>query len=91
MQRSLWHDGTTSRVRPSDASIHWVCRKGSHLAAPSRGGRGGLTVHQGAWAYCDGVVDDDQHEWMPTGGVPIDRVVDWSKALEPLRGHSVRR
>ena len=91
MQRSLWHEGTTSRAQPGDAAIHWVCRKETHRLAPSRGGRGGLTVHQGRWAYCDGTVDDDRHEWAPTGGVPIDRLVDWSRALDPLRGHTVRR
>lgn len=90
-QSSLWHDGAGERTWPADAAVHWVCRKESHRAAPSRGGRGGLTVHQGRWAYCDGAVDDEQHEWVPTGGVPIDRLVDRARPLDPLRGHTVRR
>lgn len=90
IQRSPWDD-PGRRGRPADATVHWVCRKESHRAAPSRGGRGGLTVHQARWAYCDAIVDDDQHEWAPTGGVPIDRLVDWTKALDPLRGRTIRR
>ena len=73
-----------------DPSIHWVCRKPAHRAAPSRGGRGGLTVYQGRWAYCDADLDDGQHEWAPTGGVTIDQLVDWAKALDPYRARTVR-
>lgn len=93
MQRSLWPGGPGPwRVTSSgDAVIHWVCRKDPHRAAPSRGGRGGLSFHQGRWAYCDGDVADDQHEWSPTGGVPIDRLVDWARALDPLRATTIRR
>ncbi|HEX9437396.1 MAG TPA: hypothetical protein VGA16_09600 [Candidatus Limnocylindria bacterium] len=91
-QRSLWGTGTSmTPASPIDAAVHWVCRKDAHRAAPSRGGRGGLTVHRGRWAYCDGVVDDDQHEWAPTGGVPIDHLVDWTKAMDPFRATTIRR
>ena len=92
MQRSLWPGGQSWRVSSrTDAAIHWVCRKDAHRAAPSRGGRGGLSCHQGQWAYCDGVVDDDDHEWSPTGGVPIDQLVDWTRALDRLRATTIRR
>ncbi len=73
-----------------DPSVDWVCRKPSHRAAPSRAGRGGLAVHHGRWAYCDGDVQDSEHEWAPTGGVTMDQLIDWSKALDPLRAHTVR-
>lgn len=89
-QRSLW-SGAQHHATPVGPVVHWVCRRESHRAAPSRGGRGGLTVHQGRWAYCDGAVGDDDHEWAPTGGVPIDRLVDWTKALDPFRAVTVRR
>lgn len=89
-QRPLWPDETASRAALIDTAVHWVCRAAAHRAAPSRGGRGGLTVHLGRWAYCDGVVDDTAHEWTPTGGVPIDRLVDWSKALDPRRARTIR-
>lgn len=91
MQRTLWHHDAETHARPVNAAVYWVCRKDAHCAAPSRGGRGGLSVHQGRWAYCDGAVDDDRHEWAPTGGVPIDSLVDWAKALNALRGKAVRR
>lgn len=91
-QRSLWASGSRELgASPSDAGVHWVCRTDAHRAAPSRAGRGGLTVYRGRWAYCDGAVDDDAHEWSPTGGVPIDRLIDWSKALRPLRATTIRR
>lgn len=89
-QRPLWPDETAARAAPIDTAVHWVCRATAHRAAPSRGGRGGLTVHLGRWAYCDGAVEDSAHEWTPTGGVPIDRLVDWSKALDPRRARTVR-
>lgn len=91
MQRSLWSGATAEQPSPVDAGVHWVCRKDAHRSAPSRGGRGGLTVHRGRWAYCDGAVEDDQHEWAPTGGVPIDRLVDWTKAMDPFRATTIRR
>ncbi len=89
-QRSAWSIGSSRGSDGLDACIHWVCRSAAHRAAPSRAGRGGLTVHQGRWAYCDAMVDDADHEWAPTGGVAIDRLIDWSKALDPLRAHTVR-
>jgi len=89
-ERSPWPGGPVY-ASPIEAAIHWVCRSDAHRGAPSRGGRGGLTVHRGRWAYCDGVVDDDRHEWAPTGGVPIDRLVDWAKAMQPFRGTTIRR
>ncbi|MBI2773644.1 MAG: hypothetical protein HYX56_04025 [Chloroflexi bacterium] len=72
-------------------AIHWVCRKAEHLAAPSRAGRGGLTFYRGHWAYCDGNVEDTQHEWSETGGVTIDLLIDWPRALGPMRGVTVHR
>lgn len=89
-QRPLW-SVVPRRDGGPDVWIHWVCRKDAHRAAPSRGGRGALVVHHGRWAYCDGAVDDGGHEWAPTGGVPIDRLVDWTRALDPLRANTVRR
>lgn len=90
MQRPIWSEGFALPLQ-LDSSVHWTCRKDSHLAAPSRGGRGGLAVHKGRWAYCDGAVDDTAHEWTPTGGVPIDRLIDLPKAMDPLRATTVRR
>jgi hypothetical protein len=89
-ERSLWRIDTMT-LGPVGAAIHWSCRSEAHRAAPSRGGRGGLTVHQGRWAYCDGSVEDDQHEWTPTGGVPIDHLVDWTRAMDPYRATTIRR
>jgi hypothetical protein len=73
-----------------DPAIYWVCRKPSHRSAPSRAGRGGLSTHQGKWAYCDADTTDREHEWSPTGGVTIDQLIDWSKALDPYRARTVR-
>lgn len=89
-QRSLWSDVSVERSGSAGAAVHWVCRRAAHRAAPSRGGRGGLTVHLGRWAYCDGAVMDNDHEWIPTGGVAIETLVDWTKALDPMRARTVR-
>jgi hypothetical protein len=91
MQRPLWSIGDARRTVYGDASIHWRCQSETHLAAPSRAGRGGLTVHRGRWAYCDGAGANAGHEWVETGGVPIDRLIDWAKAMDPWRATTVRR
>jgi hypothetical protein len=45
----------------------------------SRHGLGGLTIHEGAWAYCDGLGSgDDGHQWRATGGVPLESLVRWA-------------
>ncbi|HEV8468307.1 MAG TPA: hypothetical protein VGR46_01765 [Candidatus Limnocylindria bacterium] len=44
----------------------------------SRHGTGGLTIHDGSWAYCDGAGSDNAHRWSPTGGVPLERLVRWT-------------
>jgi hypothetical protein len=36
-------------------------------------------------------VADREHEWVETGGVPIDRLIDWPKAMDPWRATTVRR
>ena len=89
-QRPLWDNDGGARGRRLDSSVHWVCRKPSHLSAPARAGRGGLFVHEGRWAYCDGDTPDRDHEWAPTGGVSIDRLIDWARALDPWRAHTVK-
>ncbi len=92
VERPPWQDPERrERATSEGPAVDWVCRKDAHRAAPSRAGRGGLTVYQGRWAYCDGAVDDDRHEWVPTGGVTIDLLIDWPKAMEPFRATTVRR
>jgi hypothetical protein len=44
----------------------------------SRHGNGGLTINEGAWAYCDGAGADDAHHWSATGGVPLESLVRWT-------------
>ncbi|HYV95815.1 MAG TPA: hypothetical protein VE967_00015, partial [Gemmatimonadaceae bacterium] len=58
--------------------VHWECRSAAHRALPSRHGNGGLTIHEGAWAYCDGLGADDAHEWAETGGAALESLVRWT-------------
>jgi hypothetical protein len=58
--------------------VHWECQAPEHRALRSRHGNGGLTIHEGAWAYCDGAAADEAHRWSATGGVPIEALVRWS-------------
>lgn len=68
----------------SGPTIGYRCAKPSHLAAPSRAGRGGLTVQRREWAYCDGLDVDEDHEWEATGGVEIERLINWGQATISL-------
>ena len=63
----------------SNAIISFECTKPGHLEALSRRGVGGLTIHEGAWAYCDAMTADQEHDWSATGGVPQADLVRWSK------------
>jgi len=58
--------------------VHWECRSAAHRALRSRHGNGGLTIHEGAWAYCDGAGADDAHEWAETGGAALESLVRWT-------------
>jgi len=58
--------------------IHWQCQAPEHRSLRSRHGNGGLTIHDGAWAYCDGAGANDAHRWSPTGGVPLESLVRWT-------------
>ncbi len=62
-----------------NAIISFECTKPSHRDALSRRGVGGLTIHEGAWAYCDAMTADQEHEWVATGGVSQADLVRWSK------------
>jgi len=58
--------------------VHWECRSETHRTLRSRRGEGGLTVNEGAWAYCDGAGAEDGHSWASTGGVPLAALIRWS-------------
>jgi hypothetical protein len=58
--------------------VHWECRSSEHRALHSRHGNGGLTIHEAAWAYCDGAGANDAHQWSPTGGVALESLVRWT-------------
>ena len=55
--------------------VYYECRDAHHLAAPSRYGIGGIVFRHGTAAYCDGLGADAQHDWVPTGGVPIESLI----------------
>jgi len=58
--------------------VHWECQSPEHRVLHSRLGNGGLTIHEAAWAYCDGADADDAHRWVPTGGVALESLVRWT-------------
>jgi hypothetical protein len=63
---------------PTRAIVHWECQAPLHRAVRSRHGNGGLTINDGAWAYCDGAGADEAHQWLATGGVPLESLVRWT-------------
>ena len=67
--------------------IHWECQAEEHRALYSRRGQGGLTIHEGTWAYCDGEGGNEAHRWVATGGVPLESLVRWSAGPARISGH----
>ena len=63
--------------------VHYECRNLDHLRAGSRHGKGGLVIHHGTVGYCDGLRVDGAHHWRPTGGVPIELLVETAPAIDP--------
>jgi len=63
--------------------VHYECRSLDHLRAGSRRGEGGLVIHHGTVGYCDGLHVDGAHRWIPTGGVPIEFLIDTAPAVDP--------
>ena len=55
--------------------IHFECRSTTHLATRSRGGVGGIVMHHGTFGYCDGFASDNEHRWVPTGGVLLEQLI----------------
>jgi hypothetical protein len=58
--------------------VYWECQSPAHRRLHSRHGNGGLTIHESAWAYCDGAGADDKHEWSATTGVALESLVRWT-------------
>jgi hypothetical protein len=52
---------------------------------------GGLTIHEGAWAYCDGLGSDEKHLWVATGGVPLESLVRWGGGARHENGGELTR
>jgi hypothetical protein len=63
--------------------VQYECRNLDHLRAGSRHGKGGLVIHHGTVGYCDGVQVDAAHHWVPTGGVPIEFLIDTAPSIDP--------
>jgi len=55
--------------------IHFECRSTTHLATRSRAGVGGIVMHHGTFGYCDGFASDNEHRWVPTGGVFLEQLI----------------
>ena len=53
--------------------IAFVCVAKRHGAA--KGSRGGVTIHQGQWAFCEGSSATEDHDWQPTGGVALEQLL----------------
>ena len=51
--------------------IEFVCIATAHRPRHVGEHASTVTVHDGRWAYCDSAAED-QHEWVASGGVPLD-------------------
>ena len=54
--------------------IHFLCRNPLHLGTPAKG-TGSIVVRHGTAAYCDSPDASDRHQWVATGGVPLDALL----------------
>jgi hypothetical protein len=63
--------------------VQYECRNLDHLRAGSRHGNGGLVIHHGSVGYCDGLHLDGAHRWVPTGGVPIEFLLESAPDVDP--------
>jgi hypothetical protein len=50
--------------------VHFRCTNPAH-ARPAEQRSDTLTVVEGLWAYCPFNVRAGDHQWAPTGGVPL--------------------
>jgi hypothetical protein len=53
------------------APVDYICVDESHIQR-GRGipeGYGALTLNGRQWAYCSAALEEEPHEWKPTGGV----------------------
>lgn len=64
--------------------VHFECRNIDHLLAGSRRGKGGLVIRHGTVGYCDGLRSDTAHQWVATGGVPIEFLIEAAPAADVL-------
>ena len=54
------------------ALIHYRCSNPAHQQ--SNGNTSDtLTVHEGKWAYCAFDIRAKDHQWIETGGVPLEQ------------------
>lgn len=52
-----------------ESLIRYRCAREDHQR-PAEGISDRLTIHQGAWAYCEYNTRAPGHEWVDIGGVP---------------------
>jgi len=53
--------------------VHFRCTNPAH-ARPTGERSDTLTLVEGLWAYCPFDIRAGDHDWQPTGGVPLDEL-----------------
>jgi hypothetical protein len=53
--------------------VHFRCTNPAH-ARPAEQRSDTLTLFEGLWAYCPFDVRANDHDWAPTGGVPLEQL-----------------
>jgi hypothetical protein len=54
--------------------VHFRCTNPAH-ARPAAERSDTLTLVEGLWAYCPFDVRSGDHDWQPTGGVPVEQLI----------------
>ena len=62
--------------------VQFECRSPDHMRIGDRLGIGGLVIHHGSVGFCHAVNVDGAHQWVPTGGVPVDDLFDPTRRFD---------
>jgi hypothetical protein len=53
--------------------VRYQCVAEAHIS-PDRS-TGGVTIHEGKWAYCDAPDAQTPHQWAATGGITLEHLI----------------
>jgi hypothetical protein len=65
--------------------IHFLCVRDDHRGDGKQKVSDHLTINEHAWAYCAKDVRLAEHQWEPTGGIPVQEIARFARTREERR------